>query len=416
MSKVDRAINIYQGYSLAKISALNKKSLAMQYAQCEQIVKLEKSLTKELQTVNWLNRQILDNQLKELKRQETVRYYRLIAHNAKEAIEIIESQSDKLFQFYLIKVYAKPLSLLLQDAKSNLEEISDLNFCSKWGKQIDLLKNQLGAYEGQFAFSDFNTMLSQQELYLEELKKLSERKREYKIALTQVKPYQEEKIKSPSEYNSKGCLVTTICIVAFCLMVFGVNIVDEKNDVIQLIVTFFLIPIAVLIAVVWSFVKKSRNYQAYVKEVEKRNEDNLDKYTDGLKILSREGSDITQFKLDLDATHPYMVAKMQVKSKISNFENVIGIIDSFIPHEENANDASEKFDTLIEEAIKFTIELPNVSTSSIQNRFSIGYNRAGKIINQMVSLGVIGGEEKSRNHKVLIDKSNVDLVLNLVKH
>lgn len=55
-------LSIYQTYSLEKISALNKKGLAMQYAQCEQLVKLRKEMAANNKATN----KILQNQIKEL--------------------------------------------------------------------------------------------------------------------------------------------------------------------------------------------------------------------------------------------------------------------------------------------------------------------------------------------------------------
>ena len=65
-------LNIYQAYSLEKISSLNKHGLAMQYAQCEQLVKLN----KELAATNATPRRILQNQIREI---ETRNRYPLIS-------------------------------------------------------------------------------------------------------------------------------------------------------------------------------------------------------------------------------------------------------------------------------------------------------------------------------------------------
>lgn len=69
---IDTLLRIYQTYSFEEISALNKRGLAMQYAQCEQLVKLGEELGANVAATN----PILWNQIKELERQETVRYYK----------------------------------------------------------------------------------------------------------------------------------------------------------------------------------------------------------------------------------------------------------------------------------------------------------------------------------------------------
>lgn len=57
-------LRIYQTYSLEKISALSKQSLAAQYAQNEQLVQLN----KELAANNAVANKILKNQIQEIER------------------------------------------------------------------------------------------------------------------------------------------------------------------------------------------------------------------------------------------------------------------------------------------------------------------------------------------------------------
>ena len=42
------------------------------------------------------------------------------------------------------------------------------------------------------------------------------------------------------------------------------------------------------------------------------------------------------------------------------------------------------------------------STSSIQRRFSIGYNRAGRIMDQLEAAGIVGPFEGSKARQVLV--------------
>ena len=160
---IDRTLNIYKAYSLAKISALNKQMLIAQYAQCEQIGKLEKSLSKELKAINAVNQQLLENQIKEAKRQERIRYYRNLAHNIKECIDIIDEQKDLFFKSFLLDVFQNPINLYMKDAKANLEEIGDKEFCSTWEKVLQNNVNQVRAIQSQFKLSPFHTLLEQHE-------------------------------------------------------------------------------------------------------------------------------------------------------------------------------------------------------------------------------------------------------------
>lgn len=58
-------------------------------------------------------------------------------------------------------------------------------------------------------------------------------------------------------------------------------------------------------------------------------------------------------------------------------------------------------DELFEEAARLMVQTQQGSTSSIQRKFSIGYNRAGRIIDQLEASGVVGPYEGSKARKVL---------------
>jgi S-DNA-T family DNA segregation ATPase FtsK/SpoIIIE len=67
----------------------------------------------------------------------------------------------------------------------------------------------------------------------------------------------------------------------------------------------------------------------------------------------------------------------------------------------NGFDPDEK-DDLFEKAARLVVEFQQGSTSLIQRKFSIGYNRAGRIIDQLESSGIVGPYEGSKARQVLI--------------
>lgn len=72
-----------------------------------------------------------------------------------------------------------------------------------------------------------------------------------------------------------------------------------------------------------------------------------------------------------------------------------------------------KKDPLFEEAARLVVSSQQGSTSSIQRRFSIGYNRAGRIIDQLEASGVVGPFEGSKARQVLIpDEYSLEQMLN----
>lgn len=61
-----------------------------------------------------------------------------------------------------------------------------------------------------------------------------------------------------------------------------------------------------------------------------------------------------------------------------------------------------KRDGMFEEAARLVVQHQQGSTSLIQRKFSIGYNRAGRIVDQLEAAGVVGPFEGSKARKVLI--------------
>lgn len=69
-------------------------------------------------------------------------------------------------------------------------------------------------------------------------------------------------------------------------------------------------------------------------------------------------------------------------------------------------------DPLFEEAARLVVNSQQGSTSSIQRRFSIGYNRAGRIIDQLEAAGVVGPFEGSKARQVLVpDEYSLEMLL-----
>ncbi len=69
-------------------------------------------------------------------------------------------------------------------------------------------------------------------------------------------------------------------------------------------------------------------------------------------------------------------------------------------------------DPLFEEAARLIVSTQQGSTSSIQRRFSIGYNRAGRIMDQLEAAGIVGPFEGSKARQVLIqDEYSLEQIL-----
>ena len=75
----------------------------------------------------------------------------------------------------------------------------------------------------------------------------------------------------------------------------------------------------------------------------------------------------------------------------------------------------QKRDALFEEAARLVVGSQQGSTSAIQRRFSIGYNRAGRIVDQLEAAGIVGPFEGSKARQVLVaDEYSLEKLLTQV--
>ncbi|MCH5236651.1 MAG: DNA translocase FtsK [Muribaculaceae bacterium] len=72
---------------------------------------------------------------------------------------------------------------------------------------------------------------------------------------------------------------------------------------------------------------------------------------------------------------------------------------------------STERDPLFEEVARLVVTSNNASTSSLQRRYSIGYNRAGKIMDQLEAAGIVGPAQGGKPRAVLMDPISLDLLL-----
>jgi S-DNA-T family DNA segregation ATPase FtsK/SpoIIIE len=59
-------------------------------------------------------------------------------------------------------------------------------------------------------------------------------------------------------------------------------------------------------------------------------------------------------------------------------------------------------DSMFEEAARLVVQTQQGSTSLIQRKLKLGYNRAGRIVDQLESAGILGAFEGSKARRVLI--------------
>ena len=75
-----------------------------------------------------------------------------------------------------------------------------------------------------------------------------------------------------------------------------------------------------------------------------------------------------------------------------------------------------QLDPLFAEVVKFVVNTQQGSTSMIQRNYSIGYNRAGKIMDQLEKMGVVGPQIGSKPRDVLIkDPITLELLIKSIE-
>lgn len=75
-----------------------------------------------------------------------------------------------------------------------------------------------------------------------------------------------------------------------------------------------------------------------------------------------------------------------------------------------------KLDPLFEEVSAMIVATQQGSTSLIQRKFSLGYNRAGRLMDQLEVAGIVGPQEGSKPRQVLIsDLDQLDMIVKSLK-
>ena len=65
-------------------------------------------------------------------------------------------------------------------------------------------------------------------------------------------------------------------------------------------------------------------------------------------------------------------------------------------------------DPLFEDAVRIIVMGNTASTSSLQRRFEIGYNRANRLMDQMEQAGIVGPAQGSKPRQVLLSPMDID--------
>lgn len=111
-----------------------------------------------------------------------------------------------------------------------------------------------------------------------------------------------------------------------------------------------------------------------------------------------------------DAEVKNVVAAVSQNGTATYDEDVIEKIESEEIYNPDGDDPGD-CDEFLAEAIDMAITGGTISTSLLQRRFKIGYNRAGRIVDQMEERGIISGLDGNKPRQVLISRDQYNEML-----
>ena len=410
--KTDTLLNLYQSYTLTKVSELNKQSLIALYAQNEQL----SQLNEELARANRTTEQILRNQIKEIKQKEKRRYFKNMTFNLSQALDLLENEENVNFRLFASRLFLSPIRDMAKDAVQELEEIADKEYAQNIVKRTNVLTGSDKTIYDSYKNTPWATFLSIKSQIEKDLKTKKKEIRQISNYLNEkeiiTKKYKEKEKKtkkaegfenSTNEGNGKGCMgcfITTIVLLS--LFTIGTYCTQDyyltKGGIVLLVLSIltYFSPIIV------KYLKKveslaGNDTKANTKDETLENE--IESLENEIKSLSDELTNLQQEETRL--TTQYNELLQEITADCPKWESKLSEIAEFIPHKEKKKLAN--LDPLFTEAAKLIIKKKDTSISLIQRKFAIGYNRAARIMNQLEECGIVGTEEGSKSRQLLCE-------------
>ena len=113
--------------------------------------------------------------------------------------------------------------------------------------------------------------------------------------------------------------------------------------------------------------------------------------------------------------HNALIELDEIEKILEHIENQPKPEEKHLPKARKKTDNSdfniEGQDELLMDAAKLVIEYRQASVSLLQRKFRIGYSRAGRLVDELESLGIISGYSGSKAREVLVDSSYLETLV-----
>jgi len=97
-----------------------------------------------------------------------------------------------------------------------------------------------------------------------------------------------------------------------------------------------------------------------------------------------------------------------VKNQNEGPEYVEGVTSDLEAEKGNSSQTAEEFDELWKDVLRIVMETGQASSSMLQRRFRIGFSRAGRLIDQMEMLGIVGPPQGSKPRELMMSPDQIE--------
>lgn len=390
-------ISLYQTYSLAKISELNRQSLIAQYAQCEQLERLRSEVASNTAATN----QILKNQIKELERQEKVRYYKNLVFNLRQAQAKIKEPDNTNVRLFLSSLFIEPIKALAEESVRGLEDIQDKEYAQSIIDEASSLAGSLKPFEKAYDDSCWKR-------YLDAYKTVDNRtikSKQKDIALVKKAA---EKSREEADMSGKRLLDIVFSAAGWISLSIAVLAIlaEISADTHEWLSTFVACLIFGTI-----FALSYRHHRRYRSErisLAKLFADKIDRLYD----------DVDKVTLENDAAEERMKELYnELWDEYHGWDILVSQIAGLLPHEDvKESRKAITVDSMFEDAARLVVVSRRGSTSDLQRRLGLGYAKAGMVMDKLENAGIVGPQVGPRQREVLVrDIAELELLLDKLR-